>query len=939
MAETLGTTQVREEEALTDRQLSGGVFRARKAYEETGDKKYLGFAKNAYSQLKERGGAEYWRVEAAMQLDTDMESINMEEGADLRTRLGYTLMAPGQDGANKGLYLINKFGRDNIRTIEVDGNKRDLIRYGNEWRPVDEVGLTTSDFTVDFARDLPQVVAEIATSFGPGALKHASRIVRFAAPSVAGFTEKVIQDVVMSKAMGVDPDVGNIAATEFALSAGGMGMEGLLRGGARLVTPKAPSSEVKIFGESLERLKKAGVSDLADAAKVKGGWIRKPYISLEEGFHDALERTQRVVQGGTPETFEEGLRRYAKITLDNQDALARKVAATERVNQKRIVSEINDMAQRRLDAMPHGRIDAPHVRGAQGRDLIGQAYKAEKEEASRLFDVALRESDAAGLSVSAKELDETVATTILDSGLPIDQQGQLIAKYAPAQVKKWEGSLEKAYRGKTKRMSKADRQKQELLRQLGETVDDLPDEAVDLTFRDLYDLRGALRKDIKFDVAQDGVTAGPAQPTLKKIDGALTEEMESLAKEGGYLDSFRSANKHFEERVMPFRRGDINKVRKGRDAPGFVTDDNVMSDLLYGKNAADNVRELLRVAGRNSPLAQHIQKELSGRIVSGAKLPSGWVDIPALGKLVDATNPAVWDAAYGPGAHKRIKQLKNVVNINNFDARKGDPRMLEAYMSASSDTEARELLQRIRGFATKQTMQGKYQDKIVKHVIARGDPSMVDPNTVGRALLELDPTELRAFFDTMPDEKMAEAFKTGMMNELIGRSRTVESGAALRAFANGHDILVDPKVLLANLSDRAMRERLGVVLTSTEMSRLKSFASSYGALVEWSARNPRKVNLGVAPYLRTGMDGNVATRFVWSGHPFIDNTIRGMIEKGEPMEKAYQMMWTAIVGTDEAISSTITQMNQDPDYERYVKERIQHLNFMAESPKKEAPAQ
>jgi hypothetical protein len=936
---TLGQTQVEEREVATSQQLSGAIFRAKDLYEETGDEKYKEYGKRAFQELKKRGDAEYHRVIATRQLGADPSSVNATVGADLKTRLGYTLLDPGADGVNRQLYLQRKFGRDNVRTVRVDGQDRDWIKRGNEWTPVDEVGLTASDFSVDFARDLPQVVAEIGVAALTSGSTHLPRLMRFAAPAVAGYIEKVVQDVAMSEAMGIDADVGHIATTEGAWSLAGLGAEGGVRLGSKLITSKLPSDEVQIFKGAIDQLKRDGLPMLAENAKVKGGWIRKPFIETSEKFEQALRETQDALVSGSRSDFETALRSYSENLLNQQNALARQVASEGATNQKATIDQINALARRRVDALGTPPPDAPHVRGSNIRESINSAYGVQKREADRLFNIALRSGDNSGLTVGAKNIDEDILETIANSGLPMDRQKELIVKYAPAAVKRWKGGVEKAFRGKVKK-TKAQKQVDSLLKALGEEVDDEAlNVPVDLSFRDLYDLRGSIRRDIKFDVAADGVTAGPAQPTLKRIDGVLSDHMDSLAKEGGFADEFGAANKHFQEKVMPYRRGDILSVRKGRDAAGYVTDDNVMDKLLYGRNAADNVREIIRVEGANSPIVQHIKDELGGRIIAGSRLPGGWVDIGNLGKLVDATNPAVWDAVYGKGSSKRLKRLKNVVNLNNFDARKGDPRLMEAYFNATTDREASEVLKRIRSYATSQVQNAKYQNKVVKHVIERGDPKLVDPDTVSGALVELDPTELRAFFDTMPDAATHDAFKNAMLTEIVGRSRTHESGEAIRAFANGHDLLVDPKVLLANLSDKKMLRKLRVVMPEKEIRQLKSFAQTYGAFTAWAARNPRKVSLGISPYLRTGADGNIQTRLVVTGHPALDTAIRSVIEKGAPMSDSYKLLWTTLVGMDDAMASTLQQMSQDPEYKQYVIENFQSLMFdKAESPNKEAPA-
>lgn len=935
---TLGQTKVEEREALTSKQLSGTIFRAKDLYESTGDPKYQAFAKQAFDELKSRGDAEYHRVLAVQQLGADPQSVNAERGADLKTRLGYTLLDPGSDGANRHLYLQRKFGRDNVRQIVVDGQERDWIKQGNEWTPVDEVGMTASDFTIDFARDLPQAMTEMGVAYLTSGSAHLSRLFRFAAPAVAGYAEKVLQDIVASESMGIEPDVGKIAATEALWSTTGLGFEGAVRLGAKGISVKLPSDEVQIFKGAIEQLERDGLPMLAQNAKVKGGWLRKPYIETSEKFEQALRETQEAIMGGSTKDFDTALRAYSADLLNQQNALARQVASESAQRQKQTISEINKLAQKRVDALGFAPTEAPHVRGGKARESLSNAYAVQKKQADQLYDVALRASDVSGLTIGAKNIDEDILGAIADSGLPMDRQKELIMKYAPSAVKRWKGGVEKAFRGKVKK-TKLDRQKEQLLRALGEEVEDEAiNVPVDLSFRDLYDLRGAIRRDIKF--AADGVTAGPAQPTLKRIDGVLSEHMDSLAKEGGFSKEFNAANKHFQEKVMPYRRGDILSVRKGRDAPGYVTDDNVMDKLLYGRNAADNVRELIRVEGPNSPIAQSIREELGGRIVAGSRLPGGWVDIGNLGKLVDATNPAVWDAAYGKGSSKRLKQLKNVVNINNFDARKGDPRLIEAYLNASSDREAAELLGKIKMFSTQQVKDAEYKNRIVKHVIERGDPKLVDPDTVSSALLEMDPTELRAFFDTMPDTVTHDTFKNAMLVELVGRARTHESGAVLRAFANGHDILVDPKVMLANLSDKKMLSRLRAVMPEKEINRLKSFAQTYGSFVAWAAQNPRKVSTGISPYLRTGTNGNIQARMVVTMHPVLDRVLKSAISKGEPMSKSYEALWVSLIGVDDAMASTLQQMAQDPEYKQFVIENFQNMTFQqGQSPKQEkAPA-
>jgi hypothetical protein len=80
------------------------------------------------------------------------QPVDVTSGIDLRTRAGTALL----QGETEDKYLAEKFGEENVRTINVSGKPLRIVRENDQWKAVNEMGFSFGDLAAGAAYGLKE---------------------------------------------------------------------------------------------------------------------------------------------------------------------------------------------------------------------------------------------------------------------------------------------------------------------------------------------------------------------------------------------------------------------------------------------------------------------------------------------------------------------------------------------------------------------------------------------------------------------------------------------------------------------------------------------------------------------------------------------------------------------------------------------------------------
>ena len=218
------------------------------------------------------------------------DEIDLSSGAPVGLRAGYDFLPTMSDKVNA---LKNKFGEENVRSLNISGNQNLMYKNKGKWKFFDlPFGVEFADVTSDLVGDIAPTLASVAAAL-PAAVSTPAGMAF--AGAVAGGAVGSAQDIAARKAFGLEVKAAEVARRR--------SIEAVLSGGMDYGAMKAIGF---VAGSVLRR---EGMDEAAQQLKLVEDQVKLPSIVREgEDGISQIVNSAELYKDGTAAKFLEGVR-------------------------------------------------------------------------------------------------------------------------------------------------------------------------------------------------------------------------------------------------------------------------------------------------------------------------------------------------------------------------------------------------------------------------------------------------------------------------------------------------------------------------------------------------------------------------------------------------------------------------------------------------------
>lgn len=664
-------------------------------------------------------------------------------------------------------FLEKKYGADGVGSLDIDGQSQLFYRDPKTQKMtlVNDKGFSLADViafggsaAVPIAGAIGGAVkgATVGTAVAPGIGTVAGAI---GGAAIGGFGAGVAQDVASQALAGQDIQTEEILKGRAKEAVIGAGFDvGLLGTGKFVARPfmravgrtKTAQSIMDSVGE-LNKKFGAGLEELPSMTKGEAGRARAARIAGETGGAttrarqaniDKLGELERVISG--QEAPVTASRAIQQMQGRIRDAYADDIAKSEGLSKQ--ITDIYKGKQASKQAALQSQLDNemagfrlpkdfdPEFQANTFRDVVrGQRDRVQSASKAR-FSSALESME--GVSIPASRLAASIGNTVDKLSGIVDIDGEIVSSLSPArasQLGRGVKALDKMAEG-------------------GETI----------PFRALHNLKQSLDGKAGYGATSPSKEQLIAREASQKVRKLIDD---SLASSGGQGEKYRSANKFFRERILPFRTKQIAPLIDADVAP----DTFKMTGEKLAKNAVsdpETVRQLLRNAGGAKGV---IKKQL------------GNMYLDSLGGKIAGFNPRIASQLFDGktvNSLNRIKDLQKKLDISDDVIKDSDLELMVNGLSGKARKEAEEAL----------TAKMAAEDRLSKNIranalvakIAKGDaPIPSDPRSFAREAMKENADVASAFLAKLDefDPAAAADFRQGVTSEFKSKIKFGGEGA------------------------------------------------------------------------------------------------------------------------------------------------------------------
>ena len=873
------------------------------------------------------------------QLDKDQERANMskymarslglkDSEVDVTQGMGFGgRFTLGFQSTEKDKFkeLEDRYGRENIKGIEVGGKQKLLYRDENEtggkFRAVDEEGLSLSDFFADTAGAALPIAGAVGAAVATGG---ASIPVMAGAAALGGLAAGVGQDTAVRAASGEDLQLGESFKRRGIEAAIGVPIDLVTGVGGKLLTrslskravDKTTGSVLKAIddvnlkygeGGQIEATTAMGIGE--DAAKkesTRAGFGGAPHRQLEN-IRIRSGQIRDVMRGNqAPKDIESAFKGYVddvneqlnvmrtskdKAVVEMADIIDKKIAN----NAGRLKPKTAALQSQRGNDIQGAIQDAVARRGKDGKVAGGVEF-----ERGKLYDAAYGATE--GAQVSLPSLEATIQSSLKDMNLPTDMAGDVIELLG-------------------ERVGKNSAQ----------VVDDLTrmhGKGSSLTVQQVDDYLQQIAKDAKLNKTGNlTVTERHARTLHANVKNLRDQVIDEQAPAARPL--FRSADDHFKQKVLPARELDVDKILSKEASGAYTHQGEKVIDAALNSTRA--VKQILEVTGNDSAVRKTMRDAYLERISANPQNLS-WDD-------------DIVTELWGSGKVKSLRKAQAILKGRSSAMSAKTEAAFNKAMGAMDDTSRNKALGELsKANKADEELAKSLKKRLVRAV--REDKVEINSRNAGEfvdTMTNSSPAEINAFYKAVENGRGGVEAKEAFQQAAFDRLQSITKGSSPQRAGKHSESLWTPELMEAQLKG-ASGKRWEALLGKDQVKDLRdlntiirSASEPKVAAGEIGARTGGSIGQGgFTPYvLVSGSIPKWAWRKVLNvayGSKMLKPLVKALDPENVQFDDAlFKKIVPSMLSTRRGAQALGDEMDSDPEFEAFME------NQMAGGQPSEAP--
>lgn len=873
------------------------------------------------------------------QLDKDQELANMskymarslglkDSEVDVTQGMGFGgRFTLGFQSTEKDKFkeLEDRYGRENIKGIEVGGKQKLLYRDENEtggkFRAVDEEGLSLSDFFADTAGAALPIAGAVGAAVATGG---ASIPVMAGAAALGGLATGVGQDTAVRAASGEDLQLGESFKRRGIEAAIGVPIDLVTGVGGKLLTrslskravDKTTGSVLKAIddvnlkygeGGQIEATTAMGIGeDAARKESTRAGFGGAPHKQLEN-IRIRSGQIRDVMRGNqAPKDIESAFKGYVddvneqlnvmrtskdKAVVEMADIIDKKIAN----NAGRLKPKTAALQSQRGNDIQGAIQDAVARRGKDGKVAGGVEF-----ERGKLYDAAYGATE--GAQVSLPSLEATIQSSLKDMNLPTDMAGDVIELLG-------------------ERVGKNSAQ----------VVDDLTrmhGKGSSLTVQQVDDYLQQIAKDAKLNKTGNlTVTERHARTLHANVKNLRDQVIDEQAPAARPL--FKSADDHFKQKVLPARELDVDKILSKEASGAYSVQGEKVIDAALNSTRA--VKQILKVTGNDSAVRKTMRDAYLERISANPQNLS-WDD-------------DIVTELWGSGKVKSLRKAQAILKGRSSAMSAKTEAAFNKAMGAMDDTSRNKALGELsKANKADEELAKSLKKKLVRAV--REDKVEINSRNAGEfvdTMTNSSPAEINAFYKAVENGRGGVEAKEAFQQAAFDRLQSITKGSSPQRAGKHSESLWTPELMEAQLKG-ASGKRWEALLGKDQVKDLRdlntiirSASEPKVAAGEIGARTGGSIGQGgFTPYvLVSGSIPKWAWRKVLNvayGSKMLRPLVKALDPENVQFDDAlFKKIMPAMLSTRRGAQALGDEMDSDPEFEAFME------NQMAGGQPSEAP--
>lgn len=864
------------------------------------------------------------------QLDKDQERANMskymarslglkDSEVDVTQGMGFGgRFTLGFQSTEKDKFkeLEDRYGRENIKGIEVGGKQKLLYRDENEtggkFRAVDEEGLSLSDFFADTAGAALPIAGAVGAAVATGG---ASIPLMAGASALGGLAAGVAQDTAVRAASDEDLQLGESFKRRGIEAVIGVPIDLVTGVGGKLITRSLSKRAVdKTTGSVLKAIDDVNLKYADDVGQIEAttamgiGEDAAKKESTRAGFggapHKQLENIRirsgqiRDVMRGkqAPKDIESAFKGYVDDVNEQLNVM--------RTSKDKAVVEMADIIDKKI-ANNAGRLKpkTAALQSQRGNDIQGaiQDAVARKEggrlvggvefERGKLYDAAYGATE--GAQVSLPSLEATIQSSLRDMNLPTDMAGDVIELLG-------------------ERVGKNSAQ----------VVDDLTrmhGKGSALTVQQVDDYLQQIAKDAKLNkTGALTVTERHARTLHANVKNLRDQVIDEQAPAARPL--FKSADDHFKQKVLPARELDVDKIlsKEASGAPS-IQGEQVIDAAL---NSTRAVKQILEVTGNDSAVKKTMRDAYLERISANPQNLS-WDD-------------DIVTELWGSGKVKSLRKAQAILKGRSSAMSAKTEAAFNKAMGAMDDTSRNKALGELsKANKADEELAKSLKKRLVRAV--REDKVEINSRNAGEfvdTMTNSSPAEINAFYRAVENGRGGVEAKEAFQQAAFDRLQSVTKGSSPQRAGKHSESLWTPELMEAQLKG-ASGKRWEALLGKDQVKDLRdlntiirSASEPKVAAGEIGARTGGSIGQGgFTPYvLVSGSIPKWAWRKVINvayGSKMLRPLVKALDPENVQFDDAlFKKIMPAMLSTRRGAQALGDEMDSDPEFEAFMEEQM-----------------
>jgi len=664
-----------------------------------GDYKY---AEDGYSEVGKDEQRANMSKQMARSLGLKDSEVDVTQGMGTYGRFKLSFQPTEQD---KVKHLEDTYGRENIRAVDIGGKMKLLYRdeqeTGNQFRAVDEEGISLADFFGDTAGEVLPVAGAITGGIAglaggiPGSI---------AGAAAGGALARGAQDITTRAISGEEQQYGEMGKRLAKEAALGGAIDAVTLGTGRLASKIFKS---KLTGDASAQAFAKISDDLGEGALTPRMLQGEEAITRELGLEgevggrvgDARQAIHNTAQRQIGQVSTESFEKFSQEAVKERDKLIELVSAGD----KKMISQIDEQYKEKIKSFGAGE---GRVLGDIGDNIIidsvEPALKASRARKNELYekfdaeDAAAAKNSGTGGIFTAEEIVKRFDRVLAKNGMKNTGSAEKIAR----DLKK-DAELGKNYS----------------LKEIEDLISNVTDSMSD----------GVLK-------------TRTAQQVAAQLSDTLDKLVISRAKKYPSLNNaWKAANSYYRETYTKFGRGGIGGVTRDMNGETVLSGQGFINSILGDSRQIKNILSIAREGGIIPSVVKARLKE--------AFLTSKGVHKGEILKISQADRGVIKEL-WGKRGLERLELIEKGMKANIED--------LDAYLGALSQRQAKVARKKL----LENSENAKKLDRFTKNSflkqLADGNLPIGNPRAISDAFLGAKDSQRKEIISRMEPAEIAD---------------------------------------------------------------------------------------------------------------------------------------------------------------------------------------